>query len=169
MFPTSSPKTLSKIAEIGKEIGNVKKTKNHTSQVVCAPMIRAYREQTAYGTISPNMVMIAVDTSSPVNPEVKSPMRIDNPEFTVTLPSKMVQRSKLPLLLSGKIAKAYLASVSSSMLLKGPFVRSSKFFTSNPRRPKFKPEKQPESIARPTMRMNFQAGTGPASSSGVRQ
>ena len=78
--------------------------KKYTIQVVWAPTIKAYLEQTAYGIISPKIVIIAVDTMRPVNPDVKSPIRIDNPELTVTLPNKIVQRSRLPLLLSGKIA-----------------------------------------------------------------
>jgi len=91
-------------------------------------------------------------------------MRIDNAEFTVTLPNKIVQSNKLPLLLSGKIACAYFDSVSSYTVLNGPFVKSSKFLTSNPRSPRFKPEKHPESIARKTMTTYFQVGTitGPA-------
>ena len=62
------------------------------------------------------MTMIAVDTSKPINPDVKSLNIIDKPELTITLPNKIVQSNKLPLLLSGRIAMAYFASVSSSMV-----------------------------------------------------
>lgn len=120
-------------------------------QVVLAPTINAYLEHTAYGTISPNIVIIAVDTINPVTPDVKSPMNIARAELTVTFPRRMVHNKKLPLLLSGKIAAAYLASLSSSSLLKGPFVISSRFLTSRPRRPRFRPEKVPDRDASTTI------------------
>jgi len=66
--------------------------------------------------ISPKMVMIAVDTIRPINPDVKSLIMIDNPELTITFPNKIVQSNKLPLLLRGRIARAYFASVSSSIV-----------------------------------------------------
>ena len=47
MFPISSPRILSRIAEMGNETGNVKNTKNHTKYVVCAPTTKAYLEHTA--------------------------------------------------------------------------------------------------------------------------
>jgi hypothetical protein len=115
--------------------------------------MRAYREQTAYGMISPKITIIPVETIKPITPDVKSAIRIDKAEFTVTLPSKIVQSNKLPLFLRGKIAMAYFASVSSSTVLNGPLVKSSKFLTSKPRRPRFKPENVPESMARITMKM----------------
>lgn len=109
--------------------------------------------------------MIAVDTIRPVNPEVKSPMRMDNPEFTVTLPNKIVHNNKLPLLRSGNIAFAYSASVASSSLLKGPFVNNSRFLTSNPSKPRLRPEKVPDNIAKPTITQYYHHGisTGPSS------
>ena len=66
--------------------------------------------------ISPKMTIIAVETTSPIKPDVKSVIRIDKAEFTVTLPNKMVHSNKFPLLRSGRMAIAYFASVSSSIV-----------------------------------------------------
>ena len=71
-----------------------------------APTIRAYLEKVACGMISPKIVMIAVDRMRPTVPEVKSPIRIERAELTVTFPNRIVQRSKFPLLLMGKIFSA---------------------------------------------------------------
>lgn len=89
-----------------------------------------------------------VDKISPVKPLVRSPIKIDRPEFTVTLPSKIVQSKRLPLLRNGRIFSALFASISSCSLLKGPFVSNSKFLTSNPNKPKLRPENSPDKDAR---------------------
>jgi hypothetical protein len=164
MFPTSSPRALSKIAEIGKEIGKVRNMKKYINQVVCAPTISAYLEKTAYGMISPKIVIMAVEIIKPIRPDVKSPMRIERAEFTVTLPRRIVHRSKLPLLLIGKIFSAYRASYASCSLLNGPFVSSSKFFTSRPNNPRLSPEKVPERRARKVMIANCSKPTEGVSS-----
>ena len=85
---------------------------------------------------------------SPIKPDVKSPIRIDIAEFTVTFPRRMVQSNKFPFFLKGKILLAYSASLISYSLLKVPLVKSSKFRTSSPSNPRFKPEKAPDIIAK---------------------
>ena len=119
-----------------------------------APTTSAYLENTAWGIISPNIVMIAVERISPTVPEVKSPIRIDRAEFTVTFPRRIVQRRRLPLLLIGRIFSAYLASYASCSLLNGPLVSNSKFLTSRPSNPKFRPENVPDRVARPIIIIN---------------
>jgi hypothetical protein len=114
-------------------------------------MTRACLEHIAYGEISPNIVMMLVDKIKPVHPDVRSPIKILMAELTVTLPSRMVQSKKLPLLLKGRIFAAYLASLSSSSLLNGPLVISSRFLTSSPSSPKFNPEKIADSEDKKTM------------------
>ena len=111
--------------------------------------------------ISPNIVIRAVDKTKPTRPDVRSPIKIAKAEFTVTLPNKMVHNNKLPLLLRGKMAWAYLASFSSSIVVNGPFVKSSRFFTSNPRRPRLRPEKVPDKHNSITIHAYYQAGIGP--------
>lgn len=111
--------------------------------------------------------MIAVDKSKPVIPEVKSPIRMERAEFTVTLPKRIVHRSRFPLLRRGRIAIAYLASVSSSTVLNGPFVKSSKFLTSNPKSPRFKPEKHPDNSAKHTIKTYCKGGISTGGPSGV--
>ena len=116
--------------------------------VVWAPIKRACLEHIACGTISPKIVIIPVETISPINPDVKSPIRIDIAEFTVTFPRRIVQSNRFPFFLRGRILLAYSASLSSYSLLKGPLVKSSKFLTSSPSNPRFKPEKAPDIIAK---------------------
>lgn len=111
-------------------------------------MNKACLEQIAYGTISPKIVIIPVETIKPTSPEVKSPIKIDIAEFTVTLPNKMVHNKRFPCLRNGKILFAYSASFTSCSLLNGPFVKSSKFLTSSPSNPRFKPENAPDIIAK---------------------
>lgn len=108
--------------------------------------------------------MIAVDTIRPIRPEVKSPIKIESPEFTVTFPNRIVHNNKFPYFLSGKILAAYLASIfySSLALLhpsSGSLHKSSRFLTSNPNNPRFSPENAPDIMARITIRPNYQAGT----------
>jgi len=116
--------------------------------------------------ISPKMVMIDVETIKPVIPDVRSPIKIARAELTVTFPSKMVHRSKLPLLLRGRIFLAYSASLASYSLLKGPLVRSSRFLTSSPRSPRLRPEKHPEREARITIKTMFKGSILTSSSNG---
>jgi hypothetical protein len=56
--------------------------------------------------ISPKIVMMAVETMRPIIPEVRSPIKIESPELTVTLPIRIVQSKRFPLLLNGRIASA---------------------------------------------------------------
>jgi len=122
------------------------------NHVQWAPTRRAYLEQAAYGIISPNIVIIAVDAMRPVTPGgVISPIRIDKPELTDTFPNKIVHRSKFPLFRKGKIFKAYLASYSAALSLNGPLEISSRFLTSSPKRPKLSPENKPDIIERTTI------------------
>ena len=57
--------------------------------------------------------MIAVEMTKPISPEVRPPMKIARAELTVTLPRRMVQSSKFPFFLRGRIFFAYSASYSS--------------------------------------------------------
>lgn len=66
----------------------------------------------------------------------------------MTFPSNIVQSKRFPFLLNGNIFLAYSASYNSYSLLKGPFVKSSKFLTSRPNRPRFRPENAPDIIAK---------------------
>lgn len=117
-------------------------------QVVWAPIKSACLEHIACGTISPKIVIIPVDTISPTKPDVKSPIKIDIAEFTVTFPNRIVQSNKFPFFLRGRILFAYSASLISYSLLNGPLVKSSKFLTSSPSNPRFKPENAPDINAR---------------------
>ena len=123
-------------------------------QVVWAPIKSACLEQIAWGTISPKIVIIPVETIRPINPDVKSPIRIEIAELTVTFPRRIVQSNKFPFFLNGKILFAYSASLTSYSLLKGPLVRSSKFLTSSPSNPRFKPEKAPDIMANTKIKIN---------------
>jgi hypothetical protein len=102
--------------------------------------------------ISPKSVMIAVDIRRPARPLVKSPIKIDKPEFTETFPSRIVHRRRFPLLLNGKILAAYLASRASCSLVNGGLQRSSRFLTSKPNNPRLRPENKPDMVARHTIR-----------------
>ena len=123
-------------------------------QVVWAPIKSACLEQIACGTISPKIVIIPVDTTNPTKPEVKSPIKIEIAELTVTFPRRIVQSNKFPFFLKGNIRLAYSASLTSYSLLNGPFVKSSKFLTSSPNNPRFKPENAPDIIAKTNINNN---------------
>lgn len=129
-----------------------------------APTKSAYLEQTAYGMISPKIVMTAVDTSKPVSPFVKSPIKMESPEFTDTFPKRIVHKRRFPLLLKGRILAALSASLASPSSLKGPLVSSSKFLTSSPNRPRLRPENRPDIIASMTITAKLYHSTSPGGS-----
>ena len=56
--------------------------------------------------------MTTVDAIKPTVPDVKSASKMDKRELTATLPSNSVQRSRLPLFLTGMIFFAYFACFS---------------------------------------------------------
>ena len=140
--------------------------KIHTNQVVCAPTNSAYLEHAAYGIISPKVVITAVDTIRPTTPDVKLSIRIERAELTVTFPSKIVQRRRLPFFLRGRILFAYAASYSSYALVNGGYVSNSRFFTSRPSKPRFRPENSPDIVARMTINRKSVQGTGGFGSGG---
>ena len=136
------------------------------NQVVCAPTKRPYLEQSACGMISPKSVMMAVEMIKPQMPLVRSPIKIDRPELTVTFPRRIVHSSKLPLLLNGRILAAYSASFASYSSLNGPLVSSSRFLTSSPKSPRLSPENIPDMEARMKMTTYCCHPTGSTTSGG---
>jgi len=77
----------------------------------------------------------------------------------------MVHKRRLPFLRIGKILFAYSASFASYSSLNGPFVNSSKSFTSRLSNPKFKPEKAPDIVAKQIIIMKSVQTGGAASGS----
>jgi len=77
----------------------------------------------------------------------------------------MVHKRRLPFLRIGKILFAYSASFASYSSLNGPFVNSSKSFTSRLSNPKFKPEKAPDIAAKQIIIMKSVQTGGAASGS----
>ena len=98
-----------------------------------APITKPYLLQIDYGIISPMITIKKVEIINPMIPVVKSAINIDSAEFTATFPSKIALSNKFPLLLKGRILLAYLAYYSSSLVVKGPIVNSSKYFVSSPK------------------------------------
>jgi len=111
--------------------------------------------------ISPKIVMMAVEIRRPARPLVRSPIRIDSPELTETFPNKIVQRRRLPLLLSGRIFAARCASKASDSSPNGPLVSNSKFLTSKPSNSRLSPENNPDIIARHMIRAIWYHSTSP--------
>ena len=108
--------------------------------------------------------MIDVEMIKPTRPEVRPPIKMASAEFTVTFPSRIVHRRRLPFFLKGRIFLAYSASSSSYGFWNGGLLNNSRFLTSSPSKPRFRPEKRPDMVAR-TMMATKSYHCGPADSS----
>ena len=101
----SSPRTLSRMSETGNAKGKVAMTKKYVIGSVRAPIKRACREHTDWGTISPKMTMISVGSArASTAPTGVVPKRyvqmgsVSTASMTLTreFPMSKVHRSKLP-------------------------------------------------------------------------
>ena len=93
----------------------------------------------ACGKISPNSVMLIVETKNPIRPPVSSADKMEMPVFTPTFEMSKQHNSRFEFSRSGRIRFANFLSLSeatSEMILS--------LFFSMPSRPRFSPEKVPE-------------------------
>ena len=74
---------------------------NLTNQAIFAPTSSACLEKEAWGIISPKITINPVETSPATNPVAMLLKKTAIAELTATLPSKRVQRRRLPLFLIG--------------------------------------------------------------------
>uniref|UniRef100_A0A6B0UU94 Putative secreted protein n=1 Tax=Ixodes ricinus TaxID=34613 RepID=A0A6B0UU94_IXORI len=90
-WPISSPRTQSRILEIGQDRGKVSTMNTLVTKRVRAPIWRPWREQMACGMISPKMTMLMVAPRTAIRPDVRSSSRMVRVLLTSTLPSSREQ------------------------------------------------------------------------------
>lgn len=104
------------------------------------PISSGYLLHVAWGIISPNITMANVEIRKPMSPPEISAIKIDNKAFTATLPKSNVHNRRFPFSLTGAIALASFAWVSSPEP-----ITILKPFMSNDNKPKVSPENRADS------------------------